>query len=133
MHAHVAMLFCYLYHYDMAKRCPIFTSGRKAQASVAGTWKPLHEFLLSPLLSIYSPSIIYFPTWADFSLMTLNLCISKTFMLWTALYRCWLHWVCNATSFAKRSYNFKWKKIMTLMLSEPLSIVHIFSALLSFN
>ena len=55
---------------------PIYTSGRRVQALVTGTCKPLHESPLSPLLSICSPPIMYFPTWAVFSLMTLNLCIS---------------------------------------------------------
>ena len=32
----------------MAKHSPIFTTGRRVQASVTGTWKPLHESLCLP-------------------------------------------------------------------------------------
>ena len=40
----------------MAKRSPIFTSGRRVQASVAGTWKSLHDFPLSPSFEHLLPS-----------------------------------------------------------------------------
>ena len=44
----------------MTKRSPIFTSGKRVQASVAGNWKPLHDFPLSPFWA-FAPLIIYFP------------------------------------------------------------------------